>query len=256
MKTFVIGDIHGNYKGLLQCLERSSFDYENDTLISLGDIVDRGPESYECIEELLKIKHLIAIKGNHDETFLQWLKTGKHALGFYHGAPETFKSYISHIPLPVFDEYTRVFTQQGPNFFTNLTRLDIPQSHIDFFENQVYYYIDENNNCFVHGGFDRHQLIEEQEPDDFLWDRQLIKAAMSHKDSEYPFKMMNNFDEVYLGHTPTLTWKTNLPMPTANVILLDTGAGYAKGKMTIMEVGTHLYYQSDLGSELYPTILK
>jgi serine/threonine protein phosphatase 1 len=256
MRTFCLGDTHGNYKGLMQCLERSEFDYENDTLISLGDIVDRGPESFECIEELLKIKNLIAIKGNHDETFLNWINTGKHDLGFFHGAPETFKSYIDHIPAEEHASYRRVFTQQGPNYFSNLTKMDIPESHIKFFENQVYYYIDKDNNCFVHGGFDRNELIEEQDPEDFLWDRSLIKQALSHSTNDFPFKILNNFNEVYIGHTPTLTWKTTHPIPACNIMLLDTGAGYAQGKMTIMEVGTHTYYQSDLGSELYPETLK
>jgi len=57
-----MGDIHGNYKGLLQCLERSNFDYANDKLIQLGDVVDGWSESCECVTELLKIKNLISIK--------------------------------------------------------------------------------------------------------------------------------------------------------------------------------------------------
>lgn len=40
MRTLVMGDIHGGYKALMQCLERSKFDYEKDTLIQLGDICD------------------------------------------------------------------------------------------------------------------------------------------------------------------------------------------------------------------------
>jgi len=39
-KTFVIGDIHGGYKALLQCFARSGFDYKKDKLICLGDITD------------------------------------------------------------------------------------------------------------------------------------------------------------------------------------------------------------------------
>jgi serine/threonine protein phosphatase 1 len=40
--------IHGNYKGLkTQCLERCQFDNENDTLISVGDVVDGHSQSFE-----------------------------------------------------------------------------------------------------------------------------------------------------------------------------------------------------------------
>jgi len=49
MKTFVIGDIHGAYKALIQCLKRSKFDYDRDRLICLGDVVDGYPETKECI---------------------------------------------------------------------------------------------------------------------------------------------------------------------------------------------------------------
>ena len=52
MKTYVLGDVHGAYKALLQVLMKSNFDYENDTLISLGDICDGWSEVVECFEEL------------------------------------------------------------------------------------------------------------------------------------------------------------------------------------------------------------
>ena len=48
-RTFALGDIHGNYKALKQCLERSNFDYDNDTLIFLGDVCDGWTDVYKCI---------------------------------------------------------------------------------------------------------------------------------------------------------------------------------------------------------------
>lgn len=81
-KIIVMGDVHGAYKALVQCLERSGFDYEKDTLIQLGDIVDGYPDSYECVEELLKIENLIAIKGNHDGWFDLFIKTDYHPKRF------------------------------------------------------------------------------------------------------------------------------------------------------------------------------
>ena len=43
-RTLVIGDLHGNYLGFKQALERCNFDYNNDTLISLGDGKELYPE--------------------------------------------------------------------------------------------------------------------------------------------------------------------------------------------------------------------
>ena len=51
-KTFVVGDIHGAHIALEQCLERSGFNNEEDTLIQLGDVVDGWSESFEAVEKL------------------------------------------------------------------------------------------------------------------------------------------------------------------------------------------------------------
>ena len=53
VRTFAMGDVHGAYKALEQCLERSSFDKDKDTLIQLGDVADGFEHVYDCVEELL-----------------------------------------------------------------------------------------------------------------------------------------------------------------------------------------------------------
>lgn len=66
MKRYVIGDIHGQDEALKEVLNKVRFDYKKDRLIVLGDVADGGVNTYEVIEELLKIKNLIYIIGNHD----------------------------------------------------------------------------------------------------------------------------------------------------------------------------------------------
>ena len=77
MKKFVIGDIHGGYKALMQCLERAKFDYENDQLISLGDVADGWTDVVECFEEFFKMKNFIMVRGNHDQWLKNWLQKGE-----------------------------------------------------------------------------------------------------------------------------------------------------------------------------------
>lgn len=249
MKTFCVGDIHGNYKGLKQALERSRFDYNNDLLITLGDICDGYNQVYECVEELLKIKNRIDIMGNHDEPFLSFIETGLHDWGWSQGGYGTLKSYgVTCLG----DNFKAIWDRDRVK--TNLNSGDIPETHKDFFKHQIDYYVDEKNRCFVHGGFNRHFLMKEQNPAFFLWDRDLWYAALSFKDmnNDYKFKIKDNFTEVFIGHTSTVNWRNNTePMKAANIWNLDTGGGYA-GKITIMNVDTHEYFQSDHADVLYP----
>ena len=131
-RTLVMGDIHGANEALLQVLKLSNFDNEKDTLIQLGDVADGWHEVPECVDTLLSIKNLISIRGNHDIWLRDWLKSG----------------YINPMWLPQggqasYDAYLRIASTQG-NY------KEYREKHIKFFENQVDYYIDEDNNLFVH----------------------------------------------------------------------------------------------------------
>src|SRR5687768_3100165 len=98
-RTFIIGDIHGAYRALRQCLERAEFNYTKDTLISLGDVCDGWPQTRECIDELLKIRHLVYILGNHDQWAREWMHHGlADELWLEQGGLATLHSYAKGIP--------------------------------------------------------------------------------------------------------------------------------------------------------------
>lgn len=255
-RILVMGDIHGAYKGLKQALERCEFGYKNDTLIQLGDVVDGWSEIYECVEELLKINNLIAIRGNHDDWFRTWLKTGQHPCNFMQGGEGTVKSYCNQVD--------KIYSQKmSGGILTSLEPENIDIKHINFFYNkqQPYYYDKEREMLFVHGGFNRHHDIEDvihNDEDVLMWDRDLWMAALSYGTIEPgdalirpKFKNKNNFKEIFIGHTTTVNWKTDKPMNKANIWNLDTGGGFS-GKVTIMDIDTKEYWQSDLVKELYP----
>ena len=220
--TYIIADIHGNYEALIKCLESVNFNYKNDRLIQLGDVVDRGNDSFMVVETLLKIKNLIAIKGNHDEWWNGFLTLGGH---------ETRISYLKHL-------------NNGEFCFNNKLISLIPQSHKDFFKKQINYYI-ENNDCFVHGGFNRLSKINEQDYDYiYYWDRDLINIAYSNDQfGVLETKTDNNFRNIFLGHTPTQSYYSSLPLKLTNVWALDTGSDYKDGKLTIMNYYTKEYKQ-------------
>lgn len=269
-RVLVMGDLHGAHLALQQCLERSEFDKENDTLIQLGDVVDGWPYVYECVEELLTIKNLISIKGNHDEWFDQWIKYGLHPEKWLYGGHATAESYVRHA-----DRVVSLVNDFGA-YKTNLTYIDIPESHRKFFNEQLLYFKDLDKNLFVHGGFNRHYLLSEQPSHLFYWDRDLWSSALatspdmgfeglSKSADAYAFRIKEPVKEIFIGHTSTTNWvEDNIPfdggihpitkpMHARNVWNLDTGAGF-KGCLTIMDVETKEYWQSDPVKELYPDI--
>lgn len=255
-RVLVVGDIHGGHKALLQCLERSNFDYEKDTLISLGDIADGWNEVPECVEELLKIKKLIPIRGNHDDWAYQWLKYGiANRMWLQQGGQATFDAYTIYHP-------------------------DLMIKHEkEFFAKQISYYIDEENRGFVHGGFvSRLGLGHDHTHTNYMWDRDLWSLAMMsnsqiHFDEDGLPSAQRFFKhkEVFVGHTTTGMWnvkpaypeyenphqakngRITVPMNRCNVWNLDTGGGY-EGKLTIMDVETKEYWQSDFLKTLYPNV--
>lgn len=250
MNTYVIGDIHGEYDALIQCLQKANFDYNNDTLISLGDVVDRGPKSYFVIEELLKIKNLIPVKGNHDQVFKHWIDTGIHMFQWLHGGTETRVSYLLK---------EKNIDDDDVNINQSLSKLDIPESHVKFFESQLDYYLDSKDRLFVHGGFDRDYPLSEQDDNTFLWDRDLWNKALTCSKGQN-LRTIEGFSEIYIGHTPTLHWKgfiddefgnkkmgdINYPMNSGGVWNMDTGACFTGGRLSMMNVNTKELFQSDV----------
>lgn len=226
MNRYIVGDIHAEYDKFITCLNAVRFDYENDQLIQLGDVCDRGADTFKVVEELLKIKNLIAIKGNHDETFRESLTTGKNIL-YTQGGKETLSSYT-----------------RGTNCNGDPTK--IPQKHKDFFENQLWYYKDEENNLFIHAGFNRHKKLEDQDNTVFIWDRDLFMAALTWQameDKTYKFKYKEKLNNIYIGHTPTQYFGQTTPIQAANILNIDTGCGKG-GILTIMNLDTKEYYQN------------
>lgn len=245
-----MGDIHGAYRALLQCLQRSSFDYDNDMLIQLGDVVDGFDEVYECVEELMKLKNLIAIKGNHDEWFINFCQTGYHEQHWMQGGKGTVISYLKHA-----GKKPNLITSKLFGFNANIYPQDVPDSHKQFFANQVLYHVDDQNNCFVHGGFNRYQSFYNQPDQTYFWDRSLFIDAlefeqMHKKLPDITFEITTSFRRIFIGHTNTLVLKTDKPVNAAMVTNVDTGAGLG-GKLTIMDVATEEYWQSDTVTELY-----
>ncbi|MFC4263906.1 metallophosphoesterase family protein [Ferruginibacter yonginensis] len=234
-KTFVIGDIHGGLKALQQVLQLAPIN-THDTLIFLGDYVDGWSEAAPVVDFVMQLatqQPCIFIKGNHDWWCEQWLATGiANETWVQHGGAETMQSY---------KDYT----------------FETMQAHLQFFKSLPYFYIDEANRLFIHAGFTEGQNVTT----DFTtapekWDRTLWYEAIKLNGIGPQTKpvlstRMQLYSEIFMGHTPTTYNDCTTPMQVGNIINVDTGAAF-KGKLSIMDVATKAYWQSDALPLLYP----
>lgn len=65
-KLYAVGDIHGCYNLLMNRLNEIGFDFENDLLVAVGDLVDRGIQNEECVS-LIDESWFTSVKGNHED---------------------------------------------------------------------------------------------------------------------------------------------------------------------------------------------
>lgn len=71
-RVFIVGDLHGQYDALKKKLEAVGFITGVDYLISVGDLVDRGPKIKEVIDFLINTPNCYGVFGNHDNFLLQF----------------------------------------------------------------------------------------------------------------------------------------------------------------------------------------
>ncbi|CEN46887.1 Diadenosine 5',5'''-P1,P4-tetraphosphate asymmetrical hydrolase [Capnocytophaga canis] len=233
MRILVIGDIHGAYKALIQVLERVNIQ-DQDKFIFLGDYADGWSQTPQVIDFLIdfgKKYDCTFLRGNHDDLCLDFL-SGKsmEKMWYFHGGDATEKAYES-IP-----EETK-------------------QKHIDFLKKLSNYQLDSQNRLFVHAGFTNLRGVEyEYFPKAFYWDRTLwelaISVEMSPEQIRYPNRL-KLYSEIFIGHTPTVRFETDKPMSANNVWNIDTGAAF-KGRITVMDINTKEFWQSNPVFELYP----
>jgi serine/threonine protein phosphatase 1 len=220
-KTYVIGDIHGAYKALKQCLEKSNFSYDADHLICLGDVCDGWPDTNRCIDELLKISNLTYVLGNHDIWLLNWMTAGiAEDIWLSQGGAATVASYNN----------------------------GVPSEHIQFMKNARPYHL-LHNKLFVHAGIDPGVPLEKQDVMNFAWDRSLIQKAWTYYVTNTTAQL-TPFEEVYIGHTPI---PFQHPVRACELWLMDTGAGWS-GVLSMMNINTKEVFISDRVPLLYPGV--
>src|SRR3954447_7070997 len=108
MRLFAIGDVHGCHRALDTLVENIGFQAD-DTLVTLGDYVDGGPDSRRVLELLISLRsqtNLISLIGNHEIMMLR-AKENQAALldWFKYGGRATLASYNATAPADIPDSH-------------------------------------------------------------------------------------------------------------------------------------------------------
>ncbi len=199
--TCIIGDIHGCITPLLRMLE--IVEDRADTLVFLGDYIDRGPDSKKVVKQILNLKkrhrQVITLMGNHEFMLLNYLHGYDDSVFLNVGGKQTLASYGI-----------------DPETGHEQVALDMPKEHLAFF-NDLPFYWEDRYGIYVHAGLQPGLHISRQSRDTCLWIRdEFIRSSYS-------------FDKpVVFGHT---VFKK--PFSKKNKIGIDTGAVYGK-KLTAL----------------------
>lgn len=86
---FIVGDLHGCYNRLMTQLDKLKFDSEQDLLVSVGDLIDRGPQSLECLELIME-KWFVCVRGNHEQMAIDALTGKSDGLLWFHNGGDWF----------------------------------------------------------------------------------------------------------------------------------------------------------------------
>ena len=147
-RVIAIGDIHGCLVALQSLVELID-PQPADTIVALGDYVDRGPNSRGVIDYLIELRkrcRVVPLFGNHEEMMYEVVIDDKPPYDWLrHGGVDTLDSYG----------------------FVGDLRV-IPEDHRDFLKGLVDYYQTETH-FFVHANYDPQLELDEQPPELLRW---------------------------------------------------------------------------------------
>jgi len=208
-RIFAIGDIHGCMDKLGTLIDQLDIEFEHDTVVFIGDYIDRGPRSFEVVEYLINFKkrhqNIVFLKGNHEDMLEKYLSGVDRFTYLANGGQQTLDSYLEQDRIP--------------------KTFPIPDSHLDFFKSLVLFF-ETDRYIFVHAGLKNKIPLNLQKSHDLLW----IRGEFIHSDYDFG-------KQVVFGHTPFPE-----PLVLPNKIGIDTGAVYGN-KLTCVKLPELEFYQ-------------
>jgi serine/threonine protein phosphatase 1 len=215
MSIFAFGDIHGEFFKLIHLVDRIHIS-KDDTMVFLGDYIDRGKMTFEVIDYLVDLSDkytCIFLYGNHESMFMDFMSGINEDLFIDNGGSKTIKSYAKH----------------GWDIRKNVNYLNrkIPKRHIKFYQTLKRYY-ETDDFIFVHAGIFPGISLEESSDDILLWTRQFSSIPYEGK-------------PVIFGHTPN-----SQILDEPYKICIDTGACFeSMGDLTCVRLPERYFYRQE-----------
>jgi serine/threonine protein phosphatase 1 len=209
-RTIAVGDIHGCSKALDALIEviRPRI---GDTIVTLGDYIDRGPDSRGVIDRLIELGHrchLVPLMGNHEEMLFEALE-GSFPLEYFLGVggDATLDSY-------------------GPGRDLSL----IPEDHIHFLKGCLDFH-ETDAHFFAHAGYDPDLPMAEQDGGMLRWNSLRDMTPGPHESGKV----------VIVGHT---SQEGGEILDLGHLICIDTFC-HGGGWLTALDVGTGEVWQAN-----------
>lgn len=187
-RLIAIGDVHGCSAALRALLEAIDLG-EGDRVVTLGDYVDRGPDSRGVLDTLLELDasgHLVPLYGNHEEMMLGALR------GSY--------------PRPWWLQHGGVATLDSYGFVGDLSV--IPQEHLDLLDRCLPYY-ETDDFIFTHANYVADEPMDRQPAEALRWQSLLEHFPAEHLSGK----------PVIVGHTAQ---KRGEVLDAGYLVCLDT----------------------------------
>lgn len=223
-RILAIGDIHGNYERLMRLFDRADFRPEEDCLIFLGDIVDRGRESAECLRFLLKLRKespaVAVLTGNHEAMLIDYFEKNsiREPMNENHG-------WIPSGGAPTYESLQALY-ETDAGLYREVLEFLLSLDHIASIGEEF---------LFTHAGF-YPKVSYEKQYDSMLWLREeFLRDYVGEK-------------TVVVGHTPVQCFdrRRRAPIVFSNgVIDCDTGSFLPDGAITCVDVKARTFWQSD-----------
>lgn len=234
-RILAVGDIHGMYEKLIALMEQVQFKPEEDLLVFLGDYIDRGPQSLECLDYVMNLykqypERVIPLLGNHEVMCLNYYR--------YEGRRRNYmmddldkQMVMVWLDNGGTDTHKQFKKLKHPELQKRLRWMQMRSNHYQIGD----YY-------FCHAGIQPFIPLDKQKEGDLLWMREGFYAMYDGR-----------YGTIVVGHTPVQElqkkyWKDGQPPTTPQfldnkIILCDTGSFLEGGKLSCVDVLTGEYWQ-------------